>query len=123
MNLALAFGDSVKARPTKTALFWGDREFSYAELWSQTLLVTDDLAERLSVKPGDRVGLWLKNCPEFIPALFGILAAGAVAVPINNFLKAEEVSFILKDAGVDLLITDDELGSHFHALSAAHPCL
>ena len=123
MNLALAFADSVKSRPSKAALFWGDREFSYTELWSQTLCVSDQLGHTFSVRPGDRVGLWLKNCPEFIPAFFGVLAVGAVAVPINNFLKAEEVNFILRDAGIDVLITDDELGSHFHALSAARPSL
>ena len=58
------------------------------------------------MKPGDRVGLWLKNCPEFVPALFGILAAGGVVVPINNFLKPAEVTYILEDAGVNVLITD-----------------
>ncbi|HTL56812.1 MAG TPA: long-chain fatty acid--CoA ligase [Candidatus Limnocylindrales bacterium] len=123
MNLALAFADSVKSRPSKIALYWGDREFSYAELLSQSLCVADHLVHKFNVKPGDRIGLWLKNCPEFIPALFGILTAGAVAVPINNFLKPDEVNFILKDAGIDVLITDDELASHFHALSTARPSL
>ena len=123
MNLALAFAESVKKRPAKVALYWGEREYSYAELWSQTLSLATHLRHDLHVKPGDRVGLWLKNCPEFVPALFGILAAGAVAVPINNFLKPEEVNFILQDAGIDTLITDAELGSHFHALHAARPHL
>jgi long-chain acyl-CoA synthetase len=121
MNLALAFADSVKCRPTKTALFWGEREYSYSELWSLTLSVADHLQSQFHVKPGDRVGLWLKNCPEFIPALFGILAIGGVAVPINNFLKTEEVNFIVQDADVNTLITDAELGSHFHSLHSAKP--
>src|SRR5262245_38069095 len=104
MNLASAFADSVKKRPRKTALFWGDREYSYSELWSQTLYVAECLQHHLGVKAGDRVGLWLKNCPEFIPSLLGILSAGGVAVPINNFLKTDEVLFILNDAGIDVLI-------------------
>jgi len=123
MNLALAFADSVTCRPAKIALYWGEREYSYAELWSQTLYVADHLQNQLQVKPGDRVGLWLKNCPEFVPALFGILAIGAVAVPINNFLKSEEVNFIVQDAGINALLTDAELGSHFHGLHAARPQL
>jgi len=123
MNLALAFADSVKCRPAKTALYWGEREYSYSELWSLTLSVADHLQHRLQVKPGDRVGLWLKNCPEFAPSLFGVLAIGAVAVPINNFLKTEEVNFIIQDAGINALITDSELGSHFHSLHAARPQL
>jgi long-chain acyl-CoA synthetase len=69
------------------------------------------------------VGLWLKNCPEFIPSLFGILHAGAVVVPINNFLKPDEVNYILNDAGIDVLITDADLGTHHRALEAIRPQL
>jgi long-chain acyl-CoA synthetase len=46
-----------------------------------------------------------------------------VVVPINNFLKPDEVSYILRDAGIDLLITDAELGAHFPALATARPTL
>ncbi|HWW03538.1 MAG TPA: long-chain-fatty-acid--CoA ligase [Candidatus Acidoferrum sp.] len=123
MNLASAFAESVKKRSEKIALFWGEREYAYGELWAQTVRFADQLRNACGVKPGDRVGLWLKNCPEFIPALFGILHLGAVVVPINNFLKADEVNFILADAGIDVLITDAELGSHFRALAAARPHL
>lgn len=123
MNLALAFADSVKARPAKTALFWGEREYSYAELWSQALCLAEHLKNQCQVKPGDRVGLWLKNCPEFVPAFFGILSLGAVAVPINNFLKTDEVSFILQDAGIDALVTDTDLGTHYRALHSRRPTL
>ena len=123
MNLAGAFADSARKRPRKIALYWGEREYTYGELREQSRLVSGQLRGRLGVKPGDRVGLWLKNCPEFIPALFGIFHAGAVAVPINNFLKPDEVSFILSDAGIDALITDAELSSHFRTLAPARPQL
>jgi long-chain acyl-CoA synthetase len=123
MNLAGAFAASVERQPRKTALFWGEREYAYAELWRQSLFVADQLQLHFGIRPGDRVGVWLKNCPEFIPSLFGIFQAGAVAVPINNFLKADEVNYILNDAGIDVLITDAELGTHHRALEAARPHL
>lgn len=123
MNLASAFAESVKKRPHKIALFWGEREYSYGELWAQTMDVAEALHDKFEVKPGARVGLWLKNCPEFIPALFGVLQLGAVAVPINNFLKTDEVNFILADAGIDVLITDAELGTHARTLGMARPAL
>ena len=41
--------------------------------------------------------------------MFGILHSGAVVVPINNFLKPDEVSYILDDAEVDVVITDADL--------------
>jgi len=123
MNLASAFADSANKHRDKIALYWGEQEYSYAKLWEQTVAVSDRLASEFAVKPGDRVGLWLKNCPEFVLAFFGILEAGAVVVPINNFLKPAEVNFILQDAGVDVVISDKELGVHFPSLASARPGL
>jgi long-chain acyl-CoA synthetase len=123
MNLATAFAASVEKRPDKIALFWGDSEFSYATLAAQSGAVTAALTGKFGVKPGDRVALWLKNRPEFIPAVFGILSAGAVLVPINNFLKPDEVNYILKDGAIDVVITDDELAVHVPALQATRPQL
>ena len=123
MNLASAFSESVQKHSEKTALFWGDAKFTYSELWSRTLFVSGILRLQFHVSPGDRVALLLKNCPEFIPALFGILQAGAVAVPINNFLKPDEISHILNDAGIDAIITDTELSAHFQVLKTRRPAL
>ncbi len=123
MNLATAFTHSVQQRPQKTALFWGEQEFTYTVLHDQALAVARQLVEKFGVKPGDRVGLWLKNRPEFIPAFFGIVNAGAVVVPINNFLKPAEVIYVLADSGAEVLITDEELGGHHPELVAARPTL
>jgi long-chain acyl-CoA synthetase len=118
MNLALAFAQSARGDCSKTALFWGDVRFSYGQLWAQTLCVADRLQNSLGVRRGDRVGVWLKNCPEFVPALFGIWQAGAVAVPINNFLKPAEVQFILADAGIEAVVLDKSMQEGFAKVAA-----
>src|SRR5258706_491528 len=100
MNLASAFTRSVERNSAKTAVFWGETEFTYQQLEGRARWVAGDLLQGRQIKPGDRVGLWLKNCPEFVPALFGIFMAGGVVVPINNFLKADEVNYILADAQI-----------------------
>lgn len=123
MNLAQAFAECARKRPEKIALYWAEARFTYSELLARSCAASRQLREQLNVKPGDRVGLWLKNRPEFVVALFGILGADAVVVPINNFLKPDEVNFILADAGVDVLVTDDELAAYFPALVAARPGL
>jgi len=123
MNLAQAFADSAAERPDKIAVFWGESELTYDTLWNQSQWVAAQLQQRVGVKPGDRVGLWLKNCPEFIPSLFGTLRTGAVVVPINNFLKPDEVNYILSDAGIDVLVTDAELSAHSRSLAGARPHL
>jgi acyl-CoA synthetase (AMP-forming)/AMP-acid ligase II len=53
----------------------GDSEFTHRPVRRRCPYTT---AEQFGVQPGDRVALWLKNRPEFVPALFGILNAGAV---------------------------------------------
>jgi long-chain acyl-CoA synthetase len=123
MNLPVAFTTSAETHAHQTAVFWGPEEIPYHALLRQTRAVARALTQEFGVQPGDRVGLWLKNRPEFIPAFLGILTTGAVAVPINNFLKPDEVNYILGDAGVRLLITEEELARHTPALQAVHPDL
>ncbi|MFO1476267.1 MAG: long-chain fatty acid--CoA ligase [Verrucomicrobiota bacterium] len=123
MNLAGAFAASVQLHPEKNALFWGERVWTYSELWSQTLFMTGILHRQHAVQPADRVGLWMKNRPEFIPAMLGILQAGAAVVPINSFLKPDEVRFILDDAGIDALIVDRELAPFLPELQTGRPGL
>ena len=123
MNLATAFSTCAQKNSQKIAMSFGEREISYAELLAQSLAVGAHLQNQLGVKAGDRVALWLKNCPEFVAAVFGILHAGGVVVPINNFLKPAEAGYILNDAGIDVLICDAELAAHLPELAAARPKL
>src|SRR5580658_7704613 len=123
MNLALAFAQSARSDLSKTALFWGDVRFSYGQFWEQTLCIAERLQSKYGVRRGDRVGLWLRNCPEFVPALFGIWQAGAVAVPINNFLKPAEVQFMLADAGIETSILDESMKDGFAKVAAERPGL
>jgi long-chain acyl-CoA synthetase len=123
MNLATAFAAVADQRPQQPAIFWGDTQLTYATLLDQTLCVAAYLRTALGVQPGDRVGLWLKNRPEFVPALFGALRAGAVVVPINSFFKPDEVNYILADAGIEVLITEAAMGELLPAVQAARPGL
>lgn len=123
MNLATAFADSAARRPEKIALFWGETETTYATILARAEAVAATLASDFGVKPGDRVAIWMKNRPEFITAVFAILGAGAVLVPVNNFLKPDEVNYMLADGGIDVLITEQDLMAAAPALTAARPQL
>jgi len=123
MNLATAFAASAAKNAGKTAIFWGDAQFTYQKLFAQAQAVGAQLRHEYAVQPGDRVGLWLKNCPEFVPALFGALQAGAAVVPINNFLKPDEVNYILADAGIEVLLTERSMAEALPKLTAARPSL
>jgi long-chain acyl-CoA synthetase len=123
MNLASAFAATARKHPAKPAIFWGDDEHPYERLLAHSLHLAAHLQDALGVRPGDRVALWLKNCPEFVPALFGVLASGAVVVPVNNFLKPDEVHHILTDAGIHVMVTDASMAGHLPALTAMRPQL
>jgi long-chain acyl-CoA synthetase len=121
MNLVSAFARSVDQNAAKVALFWGDSRYSYRDFAMQSGGLARKLQQDFDVQPGDRVGIWLKNCPEFVSGLFGILSAGGVVVPINNFLKAQEVEYILRDAGIRVLITEQSLSDALAQLTSRVP--
>jgi long-chain acyl-CoA synthetase len=123
MNLALAFAQSTAAHKGKTAIFWGEQEITYDGLQERTHAMAGELQRIFGVKKGDRVGVWIKNCPEFIWAYFGILYAGGAVVPINNFLKPDEIGHILADAGVDVIVTDASMTEGVEKLIAARKTL
>jgi long-chain acyl-CoA synthetase len=123
MNLSLAFAQSAGSHQQRPAIFWGEQIFSYDMLLAQARALSAHLRKEFGVRPGDRVALWLKNCPEFVPTLYGVLGAGAVVVPVNNFLKPDEVAYILKDCEADVIITDTAMAEGIQKLSTAIPNL
>ncbi|MCC7462209.1 MAG: AMP-binding protein [Gammaproteobacteria bacterium] len=92
-------------RPLDTAVVYGDRRLSHAELLDRSERCGRALLA-LGVGPGDRVGLLLDNSPEFLVAFFGTTACRGVAVPLNLELKPDELVFYLGDAGVRCLFVD-----------------
>ena len=121
MNLPSALDAAARKHASKPAILWGEEQVTYEKLLGQTQSLAASLQGEHQVYPGQRIGLWLKNCPEFVPALFGVMSAGGVVVPINNFLKAQEVSHIIRDAAVEVVITDNSMAEQAAALKQLHP--
>ena len=59
------------------------------------------------IAPGDRVGLFMDNAPEYLPLLWGVWWAGAVVVPMNARLHPREAAWILENCGAALCLCDD----------------
>jgi long-chain acyl-CoA synthetase len=101
MNLADLLRRAAEAEPAKVALAFGptevERELSYAALDEQTDRVAGGLRD-LGVGAGDRVAIAMPNVPQFVSAYFGVLRAGAVAVPLNTMLSESELAAVLRDA-------------------------
>ncbi len=93
----------AKKRKKKPALLFNEDKISYGEIKERA----DKLAGYLSkkgIKEGDKVALFLRNSAEFIYAIFAVSKLGAVLVPVNTFLKSEELSYILEDSDASVLI-------------------
>jgi len=123
MNLATAFATTAANRRSKTAVFWGEEEYRFGDLLDQSRWLAARLARDLGVQPGDRVAVWLRNCPQFIPTLFGIWNAGAVVVMVNHFLKPDEIQYLLNDSGARVVISEAEFSEAQSHLASAIPGL
>ena len=103
-NLAVILSESAHSFPDRPAAISAQGQLTYAQLDAASDRVAASLAAD-GIRPGDRVALQLPNIPQFLMSYFGILKAGAVAVPLNVMLKAPEVAYHLGDSGARLLIT------------------
>ena len=93
--------------PGARALTSGGESLTYGELDTGVRQVAAGLLA-LGVQRGDRVAIYLDKRFETALASFGAPAAGAVFVPLNPLLKAEQVAFILQDCNVRVLVTSPE---------------
>ena len=96
---------------------FGEREaLTFAgQRWSFQQLQTDsDRAARglmqCGIQPGDKVALWLTNCPEWLHILFAVAKIGAVLVPINTRFRTTDLEYVLRQSDTRMLITTDYSG-------------
>jgi long-chain acyl-CoA synthetase len=103
-NLAVILRESAHSFPDRPVALFTQGQLTYGQLDAASDRVAASLAAD-GIRPGDSVALQLPNIPQFLTSYFGILKAGAVAVPLNVMLKAPEVAFHLGDSGARVLIT------------------
>jgi fatty-acyl-CoA synthase len=108
---------TAKRYPRKTGLICGATHWTFAEFDD----VVDRVAAGLSgmgVGHASRVAVLARNSHGFAALRFALARLGAVLVPINFMLKAEEVAYILKHAGAQTLATDSALADTARAAAA-----
>src|SRR5215469_2043412 len=108
---------SAKRFPNKSAIICGDTTLSYAAFDALCNRLAAGLAAR-GVHKGTRVAILSRNSHAFAALRFALARLGAVLVPINFMLKAEEAAYILRHAGATLLATDSGLAVLARAAAA-----
>jgi long-chain acyl-CoA synthetase len=98
----------ARRTPGKTALVWYGREISYGELDRLSDAFAQTLHER-GVAKGDRVALFMQNCPQYLIAHFGIQKIGAIVSPCSPMFKAHEFAYQVGDLDAKALVAADHL--------------
>ena len=103
MNLAQLLVGCARRLPEQPAIAVGDRVLlSYGNLSYRVARLAAGMVSKFDLKPGERVALAMKNCPEYWEVLFACWHAGLTAVPINAKLHPKEFEYILGDSGAKL---------------------
>lgn len=122
MNIASWLERSAQIGADVPALFMGkDCVATYGQFWDRAQRVAGWLAAQ-GVKPGDRVGLFMKNLPDYLVAQYGVWALGGVVVPMNAKLHGREAAWILENAGASMCFTSAGLHEALSAVTET-PCL
>ena len=116
-TIADALRRSALRLPAKTAIVCGNTGWTYAQFDALVTRIACALAER-GLRVGDRVAVLARNSHGFAALRFALARIGAVLVPINFMLKADEVAYILRHAGAQTLATDSGLADLARAAAA-----
>lgn len=108
VNLSAAVLRWARAEPDRPALIYRDQRLGYGDLAARLAATAGRLRAR-GIGEGDIVALLMKNSAAFIELSLAVSHLGAVLLPINYRLGADEVAYIVGHAGVKLLCVDDEL--------------
>ena len=100
--------DWAGRQPDKPAVLFYGRATTYGELDRLSDRFAAMLA-RLGARKGDRVAVFLPNCPQFYICFFGILKAGCVHVPVNPMFTRPELTYELNDTGARIVVAHDQL--------------
>jgi len=106
MNLSSWLDRRADLTPDQVALVFEGEPIAYRALARQVAATAHHLQHGLGVAPGDRVGLIALNRPDYLSLLFACARLGAMLVPLNWRLAPPEQLFILRDAGIGLLVRE-----------------
>jgi fatty-acyl-CoA synthase len=107
---SLWFNLEVSARryPNKAAYLFFGQPLAYAALQRQAEALAGWLQAH-GVAKGDRVAVFMQNCPQFVIAVHAVLRADAVVVPVNPMNRADEFGHYITDPGTKVVLTTADL--------------
>ena len=104
------FAERARTTPEAIGLHFLGRDYHWATLLAQAEQLAGAL-QHLGVRRGDRVLLFMQNCPQFIIAFHAVMRAGAVVVPVNPMNKADELEHYISDAKAEVALASSDIAA------------
>jgi acyl-CoA synthetase (AMP-forming)/AMP-acid ligase II len=110
MNIGQYLVAAAKSFPDRPAISLGDQLHArYGDFLLRVARLAAGMRALPGLAPGDRIGLAMKNCPQYLEAMYAAWHAGLCAVPINAKLHPREFAYILKNSGAKICLATTEL--------------
>jgi benzoate-CoA ligase family protein len=124
-NVAVPFIDLhlSEGRGGKVAIRTTKGDITYAEL-AKNVAQAGNAILSLGAKPGERLLMIVKDCPEFFYLFWGAIKAGVIPVPLNTLLRASDYAYMIDDSGASLVVYSPEFAAEVepgHALTKNKP--
>jgi long-chain acyl-CoA synthetase len=107
MHLIDVMKRAAEKLPNKVYLKYNKIKITFSQFAERAAKLSAGLMS-LGLKKGDRAAMLLNNSVEFVVSYFAILNTGAEVVPLNSFLRQEEIVYILNDSKVKIFITSGD---------------
>ena len=91
-----------------TFIVYEGEEWTFNDVMVEVDALAHALVHHFDIRPGDRVGIAMRNLPEWVVAFAAILSIGAVSVSLNAWWVEDEIAYALEDSKASLLIADAE---------------
>lgn len=107
MNVGRLISLAAERNPSGTAFVWGEETFSYGESAGRIDALAAALRS-LGLRRGDRVAVFMLNCPQLLEIYFAVWQAGGCVVPLNARFLSEEVVYHVNDCQARVLFFGEE---------------
>jgi fatty-acyl-CoA synthase len=93
------------------ALVFDQTRITYTQLCDRAIMRAKAMLA-LDIQPGDKVALLMPSCPDFVEFMFATTLIGATVVPINARFQIEELTYVIGNAEIKMLVTTDIIGDY-----------
>ena len=101
--------DAARQFAAREALYFNGRRWTFGQFQEDVERAARGLID-LGVAPGEKVALWMPNCPEWLHIFYAVAQIGAVLVPVNTRLRTADLQYVLQQSDTATLIIKDQSG-------------